>query len=106
MALDEALAAAEERRTFCQTVPSMNAYQPLATSALEVCVSATQVCLLYFSRATIATDRRQHTGKNTSLLAVHAVKRTAALIEAGVDIPMSPERRESLERFQRWSLCE
>ncbi|KAJ7891783.1 hypothetical protein B0H13DRAFT_2039004 [Mycena leptocephala] len=84
MALDEALAAAEERRTFCQTVPSMNAYQPLATSALEVCVSATQ-----------------HTGKNTSLLAVHAVKRTAALIEAGVDIPMSPERRESLERFER-----
>ncbi|KAJ7925120.1 hypothetical protein B0H13DRAFT_1976167 [Mycena leptocephala] len=83
MALDEALAAAEERRTFCQTVPSMNAYQPLATSALEVCVSATQ-----------------HTRKNTSLLAVHAVKRTAALIEAGVDIPMSPERRESLERFQ------
>jgi hypothetical protein len=58
MALDEALAAAEERRTFCQTVPSMNAYQPLATSALEVCVSAAQVCLLYFSRATIATDQR------------------------------------------------
>ncbi|KAJ7899773.1 hypothetical protein B0H13DRAFT_2029438 [Mycena leptocephala] len=83
MTLDDALATAEELRTWCQTEPSMSEYQPSATSALEVCVSATA-----------------HTGKNVSSLAVHAVKRTAALIQDGVGIPLSPERREGLDRFE------
>ncbi|KAJ7088989.1 hypothetical protein C8R44DRAFT_751670 [Mycena epipterygia] len=61
----------------------MSTYQPLATSALEICVSTIP-----------------HTGKKASSLAVHAVKRKRALIVDGFGIPLPPERREGLDKFE------
>ncbi|KAJ6460819.1 hypothetical protein C8R47DRAFT_117528 [Mycena vitilis] len=82
--LEESLAIAEALRTRCQTEPDMNAYQPIATSAVEICVAATPG-----SRS------------KTSWLAVHAVKNTSALIEQGANLPMTPERQLGLQRFER-----
>ncbi|KAJ7640696.1 hypothetical protein DFH06DRAFT_1429458 [Mycena polygramma] len=82
--LEEPLATAEALRTRCQTEPDMNVYQPIATSAVEVCVAATPG-----SRS------------KTSWLAVQAVKKTSALIEQGANLPMTPERQLGLERFER-----
>ncbi|KAJ7916182.1 hypothetical protein B0H13DRAFT_2450733 [Mycena leptocephala] len=72
--LAEATATAEKLRAWCQNTPSTNVYQPLVTSAVELCLASTP-----------------NTRKKTSSLAVHAVKRTAALIENGADVLRSPE---------------
>ncbi|KAJ7603055.1 hypothetical protein DFH06DRAFT_1257351 [Mycena polygramma] len=82
--LEKSLTAAEALRTRCQTEPDLNVYQPLVTSAFEVCVSSTP------------NSRRR-----VSSLAAHAVKKTAALIENGVNFPMTPECQQCLESFER-----
>ncbi|KAJ7640690.1 hypothetical protein DFH06DRAFT_1334408 [Mycena polygramma] len=82
--LQKSLTTAEALRTRCQTEPDLNAYQPLVTSAVEVCVSAAPECR-----------------KKLSSLAAHAVKKTAALMEDGVNFPMTPERQQGLESFER-----
>jgi len=79
----ETTASAEKLRIFCQTTPSMNAYQPLATSAVEVCAAA-------------APNPR----KKAWSLAAHAVKRTATLIENGANVPLSSELLHGLETFE------
>ncbi|KAJ7916185.1 hypothetical protein B0H13DRAFT_2658449 [Mycena leptocephala] len=81
--LAEAKATAERLRTWCQNTPSMNMYQPLVTSVLELCLAAAP-----------------NTRKKTSSLAVHAVKITATLIKNGADVPRSPEVLLGLERFE------
>ncbi|KAJ7822421.1 hypothetical protein B0H13DRAFT_2376684 [Mycena leptocephala] len=81
--LAEATATAEKLRAWCQNTPNMNVYQPLATSAVELCLAATP-----------------NTRKKASSLAVHAVKRTAVLIKNGADVPRSHEFLQGLERFE------
>jgi hypothetical protein len=43
--LAEATATAERLRAWCQNTPTMNAYQALATSVVELCLAAAPVCL-------------------------------------------------------------
>jgi hypothetical protein len=43
--LAEAKATAEKLRAWCQNTPSMNMYQPLVTSAVELCLAAAPVRL-------------------------------------------------------------
>ncbi|KAJ7603057.1 hypothetical protein DFH06DRAFT_341991 [Mycena polygramma] len=71
-------------RTRCQTEPDLNAYQPLVTSAVEVCLSA------------IPNSR-----KRASSLVAHAMKKTAALIENGVKLPITPELQKNIDNFER-----
>ncbi|KAJ7603060.1 hypothetical protein DFH06DRAFT_1257363 [Mycena polygramma] len=82
--LENFLTIAEALRDRCQTEPDMNAYQPLVTSAVEVCLSATP-----------------QARKDVQSLAAHVVKRTAALAENGVGVPMVPERQKLLDQFER-----
>ncbi|KAJ6460816.1 hypothetical protein C8R47DRAFT_1160260 [Mycena vitilis] len=82
--LKKSLTAAETLRTRCQTVPDLNAYQPLVTSAVELCVSG-------------APSSR----KRVSSLAVYSVKKTTALVQKGINFPLTPERQQGLETFER-----
>ncbi|KAJ7485593.1 hypothetical protein FB451DRAFT_61034 [Mycena latifolia] len=83
-ALSQSLANAEDLRKFCATTPSMNVYQPIAASALEVCTAAASV-------KTRKTDK----------LAAYIVDRTAVLINGMVNVPSSPELLQSLEGFEQ-----
>ncbi|KAJ7722198.1 hypothetical protein B0H16DRAFT_1600939 [Mycena metata] len=67
-------------RTSCETVPALTAYQPLAASAVKVCIAASSV-------------KRN----NASKLAIYAAGKTAALASA-----IKPQiTHELLEAFQR-----
>ncbi|KAJ7485595.1 hypothetical protein FB451DRAFT_61014 [Mycena latifolia] len=83
-ALSQSLVNAEDLRKFCATTPGMNAYQPIAASALEVCTAAASV-------KTRKTDK----------LAAYIVDRTALLINGMVHVPSSPELLQSLEGFEQ-----
>ncbi|KAJ6560041.1 hypothetical protein B0H19DRAFT_1069748 [Mycena capillaripes] len=73
------LANAQDLRVLCQTTPSMNHYQPLATSAVEPMVP-------------INEDPR----KRVASLLMYAVKRMAA------SHPLSPEVQSYLDAFERF----
>jgi hypothetical protein len=60
--------------------------------------SSTSPALFSLQRLGLTTGDK-NTRKKTSLLAVHAVKRTATLIKNGADFPCSPEFLQGLERF-------
>jgi hypothetical protein len=60
---------------------------------------STSPALFSLQRLGLISDK--NTRKKTSSLAVHAVKRTAALIENGADVLRSPEFLLGLERFER-----
>ncbi|KAJ6466878.1 hypothetical protein C8R45DRAFT_479952 [Mycena sanguinolenta] len=81
--LVEAFNNAQRLREICEVNPSLNVYRRIATLTGEVCASATP-----------------DTRRNVSALALHAVKRTKAVIENEVCIPMSPERKQVLEKFE------
>ncbi|KAJ7878736.1 hypothetical protein B0H14DRAFT_1628416 [Mycena olivaceomarginata] len=81
--LAEVLTSAQRRRDLCQTIPSMHAYQQIAALTVGICASATP-----------------DTRKKVSALAVHAAKRTEALITNGAGIPLSPERAQDLDQFE------
>ncbi|KAJ7318939.1 hypothetical protein DFH08DRAFT_970834 [Mycena albidolilacea] len=66
----EVLTSAQRRRDLCQITPSMHAYQQIAALAVGICAFATP-----------------DTRKKVSALAVHAAKRTEALITNGAGIP-------------------
>ncbi|KAJ6466867.1 hypothetical protein C8R45DRAFT_1020359 [Mycena sanguinolenta] len=78
-----ALNNAERLRETCQTTPSLKEYLRIATLAVEICASATP-----------------DTRKNVSALALHAVKRTEAVIENKACIPISPQRKQTLDKFE------
>jgi hypothetical protein len=80
----------------------MNVYQPLVTSAVELCLAAAPVCLWYLFLQRLGLISDKNTRKKASPLAVHAVKRTATLIKNGADVPRSPEFVQGLERFERY----
>ncbi|KAJ7485580.1 hypothetical protein FB451DRAFT_1168820 [Mycena latifolia] len=85
-ALSQSMANAKDLRKFCATTPSMNVYQPIAASALEVCTAADSI-------KTRKTDK----------LAAYIVDRTALLINGingMVHVPSSPEVLQSLEGFE------
>ncbi|KAJ7640694.1 hypothetical protein DFH06DRAFT_1137547 [Mycena polygramma] len=88
--LEKSLTAAEALRTRCQTEPDLNVYQPLVTSAVEVCVSGTPT-------------NHKISRKRVSSLAAFAVKKTAALVKNGVNSPspLTPECQLGLENFER-----
>jgi hypothetical protein len=47
-------------------------------------------------------SNNKDTRKKVSALAVHAAKRTEALITNGAGIPLSPERAQDLDQFERY----
>ncbi|KAJ7485582.1 hypothetical protein FB451DRAFT_60797 [Mycena latifolia] len=83
-ALSQSMVNAEDIRKFCAMTLSMNVYQPIAASALEVCTAAASV-------KTRKTDK----------LAAYIVDRTAVLINGMVNVPSSPELLQSLEGFEQ-----
>ncbi|KAJ7822425.1 hypothetical protein B0H13DRAFT_1920179 [Mycena leptocephala] len=89
--LAETTATAEKLRAWCQNTPSMSVYQPLVTSAVELCLAAAP-------RLGLISDKDSR--KKASSLAMHAVKRTATLIKNGADVPRLPEFLQGLERFE------
>ncbi|KAF7377631.1 hypothetical protein MSAN_00185900 [Mycena sanguinolenta] len=83
--LDKALLEKAERlREKCQTTTSLKEYLRIATVAVEVYASATP-----------------DTRKKVSALALHAGKRTESVIENKARIPMSPQRKQTLDKFER-----
>ncbi|KAJ6608422.1 hypothetical protein B0H10DRAFT_525873 [Mycena sp. CBHHK59/15] len=82
--LTKATASAQALHKLCQTTPNMNAYQRIATSAVEICVAATR-----------------GTRNKAQSLATYAVKRTGALITKECSLPLSPERRVDFDAFER-----
>ncbi|KAJ6562544.1 hypothetical protein B0H19DRAFT_99469 [Mycena capillaripes] len=85
--LAEATVNAQVLHTFCETTPSMNAYQALVASAVDLCRAATP-------------DSR----KKASSLAAHTVKRTARVIESGIasgaSVSSSLAHGQNLDKFK------
>ncbi|KAJ7488373.1 hypothetical protein FB451DRAFT_1227161 [Mycena latifolia] len=82
-ALSQSLADAEDLCKFCATTPGMNTFQPIAASAVEVCTAAALV--------------KAH---KADKLAAYVVDRTGLLVTSMINIPLSPEILQSLERFE------
>ncbi|KAF7377610.1 hypothetical protein MSAN_00183800 [Mycena sanguinolenta] len=81
---EAALKNAERLREICQTTPSLKEYFRIAALAVEVCASATP-----------------DTRKKVSALALHAVERTENVIENKACISMSPQLKQTLNKFER-----
>ncbi|KAJ7256324.1 hypothetical protein C8J57DRAFT_1721502 [Mycena rebaudengoi] len=82
--LDEASATARQWCTICQTSPRMSVYQPIAVSALEICVAV-------------------GSSMDTKLmkLALYAVDETALLLNSSQVGPVPPEFLALLEAYER-----
>ncbi|KAJ7439342.1 hypothetical protein FB451DRAFT_149388 [Mycena latifolia] len=83
-ALSHPMAIAEDLRKFCATTPGMNSYQPIATSAVEVCTAAASV-----------------KARKAGRLAAYSVDRTELLISRMVNVPISSDILQSLEIFEQ-----
>ncbi|KAJ7337511.1 hypothetical protein DFH08DRAFT_1014695 [Mycena albidolilacea] len=75
--LSQSMTIVEHLRTLCATTPDMNAYQPLAASAVEV------------------------SNRTADKLACFAVDQTAILINGMPHVPLNPRISESLASFER-----
>ncbi|KAJ7691706.1 hypothetical protein B0H17DRAFT_553124 [Mycena rosella] len=82
--LPQSMASAENLRTFCVTTPDMNAYQPIAASAVEVCAAA-------------ACTKARKADK----LAAFGVDCTALLIKSTAHVPLSRDILKGLEIFEQ-----
>ncbi|KAJ7833626.1 hypothetical protein B0H14DRAFT_3871596 [Mycena olivaceomarginata] len=81
--LADVFTSAQRLRELCRTTTSLHAYRRIAILAVEVCASATP-------------DSRM----KVAALAAYAAKSTDALINNGVGIPLSSERRQGLDKFE------
>ncbi|KAJ6460821.1 hypothetical protein C8R47DRAFT_1226071 [Mycena vitilis] len=79
----KSMTIAEYQRARCETTPSLDMYRRVATLAVEVCASATPE-----SRSKV------------QWLAMHAAKRTTALIDKGSSSPLSLDHQQYLNRLE------
>ncbi|KAJ7872536.1 hypothetical protein B0H14DRAFT_3131563 [Mycena olivaceomarginata] len=75
--LADAFTNAQRLQALCQTTTGLHAYRRIATLAVE--------------------DSR----RKVAALAVYAAKRTNVLVNNGAGIPLSPERSQALDKFER-----
>ncbi|KAJ7512659.1 hypothetical protein B0H11DRAFT_2901 [Mycena galericulata] len=78
-------AKAKDLRTFCETTPGMNALQPIAASAVEICTAA----------ATLVSNGSD--GPGAVKLTAYVVDQTESLINKIAQGPLSPEICQALE---------
>ncbi|KAJ7682974.1 hypothetical protein B0H17DRAFT_1205401 [Mycena rosella] len=89
LALPQTVARAEALRTLC-AAPGMNAYQPIAASAVKVCSAAALACLPSANSGQMKTQR-------TDKLAAYVVDQSSILINTMAHVPVSPDILKALE---------
>ncbi|KAJ7786761.1 hypothetical protein B0H14DRAFT_3163679 [Mycena olivaceomarginata] len=88
--LADAFTNAQRLQALCQTTTGLHAYQRIATLAVEFSLAL----LVWLSNA-------QDSQRKVAALVVYAAKRTDTLVNNGAGIPLSPEHRQVLDKFER-----
>jgi hypothetical protein len=105
--LDESMSTAEDLSTWCSTTPYMNAFQPIAASAVEVCRAADLVVFsqlrIRCTTSSLTSDYKIGT-KKARILAAHAVTKTEKAINRMAPLPLSPEVVQTLAVLERYVL--
>jgi hypothetical protein len=105
--LGESMSTAEGLSTWCSTTPYMNAFQPIAASAVEVCRAADLVRVLttsYPLHPSLLTSDNKVGTKKARILAAHAVTKTEKAINRMAPLPLSPEVVQKLAVLERYVL--